>query len=249
MQNETLMQNPKGERISKLDIEEFVHNATWRELLMELVETRKLDPWDIDISEMLDGYIDVIREMKVLDLRVPANIILAASILLRMKSETLYILSQQEEAAGEEPEGLLHMERPIVDVPNLVNKARAQPHRKITLEELIDALDSAMKTEDRRKAHIEELQIPLNIAIGNDIDKRTDTVYSLIKTDSDRLGMTTFSILARHFHTVEEKLLDLFVPLLFLAQSENVSLMQEEFFQEIIIKLAGEKHGKAPAKE
>ncbi len=73
----------------KLDLGEFVKNATWRELLAELVKSKQLDPWDIDIAEIVDNYIDIIKQMKILDLKIPANIVLAASILLHMKSDAL----------------------------------------------------------------------------------------------------------------------------------------------------------------
>jgi len=35
---------------SSLDLQEFVKNATWRELLGGLVATNRIDPWDIDIA-------------------------------------------------------------------------------------------------------------------------------------------------------------------------------------------------------
>lgn len=239
----TELQVPE-ERISKLDIEDFVQSATWRELLIELVENKRLDPWDIDISEMLDGYIEVIKRMKVLDLRVPANVILAASILLRMKSESLAIAyTRQEEAMEEAPQGAA---RPAVEVPSLLMN-RAQPGRKITLQELIDALDSAMKVEDTRKRHIEEIQLPISITIADDIDSRTGSVHAMLRSKADRLGMATFSALAQGFATVEDRLLKLFVPLLYLAQNDIITLAQEELFGEIIIRLLDD-HGKGTAK-
>lgn len=233
------------QRIDKLDIEEFVQNATWRELLFELVESKKLDPWDINISKMLDAYAEVVKKMRVLDLRVPANIVLAASILLRLKSESLDSLYEQEES-GESVE-MQAGPRPAVDVPNLVAKTRIQQNRKITLQELVAALDSAMKFEGERKRYVAEIQMPISITISEDIDKRTSKIYSIIKSSIDSFGMTTFTILAKNFNTLEEKLLKLFIPLLFLAQNEVIGISQEEFFGEIIIKL-NDEHGKSAAK-
>jgi segregation and condensation protein A len=233
------------ERVSKLDIEDFVQNATWRELLVELVESKKLDPWDIDISRMLDAYIDVIRKMKVLDLRVPANVILAASILLRMKSESLASLYEETEEAPEPEEEAAG--RPAVEVPSLITRLRVQPSKKITLQELMEALDGAMKAEDRRTTYMREMQMPISITVSEDIDSRTDAVYGIIMKGKDRLGMATFSGLAANFATMEERLLNLFVPLLFLAQNELITLQQEEFFGEIIIRLI-DQHGKGTAK-
>src|SRR5208283_699572 len=126
----------------ELDLQEFVQNATWRELLVELVSSNRLDPWDIDIEKVVDGYLGAIRKMKVLDLRVPANMVLAASILLRMKSDSLPIFAIQEEAPMEEQ--LLAGPRVRPEVEQLVPRGRMQPSRKVTLSELLSALDQAM---------------------------------------------------------------------------------------------------------
>ena len=78
---------PAGQK--KLDLVSFVNYDTWKELLIELVEKQQLDPWNIDITELVNSYINAVKALKVMDLRIPANIILAASILLRMKSSML----------------------------------------------------------------------------------------------------------------------------------------------------------------
>lgn len=232
------------QRISKLDIEDFVQNATWKELLVELVGKKRLDPWDINIEQMVEGYIEVIKRMKVLDLRVPANVILAASILLRMKSESFNIFLLQDNVEQEGPDGPLPaLVRPEVDVSGLMARARLQPHRKITLQELIDALDSAIKVEEKRKVYMSEMQIPLSISVGEDIDKRIADLYARIKADADRLGMTTFDSMRPAFSGSEAVVQDLFIPLLFLAHKGSVSLMQEEFFNDIVIKLTGARLG------
>lgn len=221
------------ERINRIDIADFVQSATWRELLIELVESKKLDPWDIDISKMLDAYIEAVRKMKVLDLHLPANVILAASILLRMKSESLSSYGQ-EDSIEEEPERFV---RQPVDVPDLTMKARMQPGRHITLQELLDAMEGAMRVQEGRARRSEEIQLPIRITIGDDIDSRTKDVHSLLKRSVDSFGMATFSGLARKFNSMEDTLLKLFIPLLYLAQKEVIAFSQEEVFGEIIIKM------------
>lgn len=90
---------------SKIDLEKFVSDGTWKDLLIELVRKNQLDPWNVDIVEIVDKYIEAVRELRILDLRVPANIILAASILLHFKSEALYeeIEGKGEESGADEP--------------------------------------------------------------------------------------------------------------------------------------------------
>ncbi len=232
---EVRLQVPE-ERISKLDIEEFVQSATWRELLIELVDSNRLNPWDIDISKMLEGYLAVIKKMRVLDLRVPANIILAASILLRLKSESLRERPPEQEEVAEQEFG-----RPAAEVPLLFNKMRQQPARKITLQELMAELETAMKIEEKRRHYTEELQAPIRITVMDDIDERRASVLALLNASADRLGMATFSALAAGFQGMDERLLKLFIPLLFLANDQVVTLEQEEVFGEIIVRLRGWK--------
>ena len=55
---------------------------------------------------------------------------------------------------------------------------------------------------------------------------------------STREGLTTFGHLAKGFDSIENILLGLFVPLLFLAHNRQLTLMQDEFFKEIFVKLS-----------
>ena len=218
-----------------LDLEELVKKATWRELLIELVESSQIDPWDVDISLIVDSYLAAKKAMKALDLSIPANIILAASILLRMKSDMLGLPSIEEPQPQADEE---RIQRIIPEVTPLSLRARMQPNRKVTLEELLDALDEAMKVQQHREYKIEMENTPVPMLINvDDIDKKLDNTLSLVRNNADVTGMVTFATLANKFNYAESMLLDLFVPLLFLAHKGDIVLFQEEFFNEIFIKL------------
>jgi segregation and condensation protein A len=220
---------------SDLNLQEFVKNTTWRELLTELVESNRIDPWDIDIIKVVDGYIGVIKKMQVMDLHIPANIILAASILLRMKSETINILQFDEPLESEEA---IHQERVIPDVPNLIPRLRLQPKRKITLTELMDALGDSIKINERREMIVRQRTEPINIVINKeDIDQKVGATYKLVTEKADKEGMTTFARLSGSFNSIEGILLSLFVPLLILAHKGQIILMQDQFFNEIFVKI------------
>lgn len=224
----------------ELDLQEFVQNATWRELLVDLVATNKLDPWDIDIVKVVDGYLAAIKKMKVLDLRIPANMMLAASILLRMKSDTITIFSTVEEPLPIE-EAIAARIRP--EVEQLVPRARMQPKRKISLSELLDALGSAMKVEEKRMIEHTRTFAPVNLVIDKeDIEEKMERVHATIAGSLDKEGLTTFGAISRTFSNLENILLNLFVPILFLVHSGRIAMMQDQFFGEIFIKLIeGEK--------
>lgn len=217
-----------------LDLESFVKNATWREVLMELVDKNKIDPWDIDITEITDHYIEAISHMKVLDLHIPANIILAASILLRMKSEMLILVENEEPVISDEAGA----NRVIPEVPSLVSRLRLQPGKRITLSELIDALGDAMKLQQAHSQAASVPKIPISMPVNTeDIDAKLDKVYTLVKNNIDKEYMTTFKYLLNNFSSAESALLDLFVPLLLLMQQSRLKLRQDVFFSEIFIML------------
>lgn len=55
-----------------------------------LVEERKLDPWNVNIAQLANLYIQEIRKMELLDLRVPARALSAAVFLLKKQVEVLF---------------------------------------------------------------------------------------------------------------------------------------------------------------
>src|SRR3990167_3010217 len=63
--------------------------VTWQSIIYELVKTEQMDPWDIDISLLTQKYIDMLRTLKEHDFRISGKVLLAAAILLKMKSNKL----------------------------------------------------------------------------------------------------------------------------------------------------------------
>jgi segregation and condensation protein A len=215
-----------------IDLESLVSEVTWKEVLIDLVRNEKLDPWNIDIVEIVDKYIQTIKGMKILDLKVPANLILAAAILLRLKSE---MLSFDEEEISQEGETVA--ERPSVIVDSLSFRLRVPPKRRITLPELITALEEAMRLKEMREARSNPAPVSIPIKINTiDIEAEIENVYKQVKSKVDGSRMTTFSMLSKNYNP-EDALLGLFVPLLFLAHKRRIMLIQERFFEEIIVAL------------
>lgn len=209
-------------------------DATWRDVLLDLVDKEKLDPWNIDIIEVVDGYVSTVKKLKVIDFRVPANIILAAAILLRMKANVLSMPNYDEVPEMVDEAGFV---RPDIMVDPLNLRLRVAPKRRISLNELISALDEAMKIKDTRLTAMPSVPMTLPITLENfDIETETERIYQVIKKNADRSRMLTFTHLTSVSST-DDVLLGLFIPLLFLAHKEKVTLIQEKFFSEIIISL------------
>ena len=65
------------------------------ELLINLVISEQMDPWDIDIVKITERFLREINRMRELNLKFGGKFLLATSFLLRLKSESL--LEEKEE--------------------------------------------------------------------------------------------------------------------------------------------------------
>ncbi len=218
---------------SGLDIEELVSSSTWKEIILKLVETNKLDPWDIDIGKIVVDYMATIRKMRLMDLSVPANILFASAYLLHIKSDSMIVFEDDAESFGEAEEPVTERIRP--DIPNLVARSRHLPYRKITLKELMDALEEAVKIEGRREISSRQTeQIRINIDT-EDINEKINGTYEKLYSKRGRDGMALFSEVCDGLDT-NSVMFDLFIPMLFLEKDGRITLSQEPFFGEIIVK-------------
>src|SRR3990172_11099257 len=77
----------------------FNREIGWQEIIYDLINTEQLNPWDIDIIILTGKYLEKIAQLEEADFFVSSKVLLAASLLLRIKSEVLlnkYIKSIDE---------------------------------------------------------------------------------------------------------------------------------------------------------
>lgn len=212
-----------------LALEDLVQKPMWKELLFELIETRQLDPWNVDIIALADGFLKKIKEMEKMELAVPGNTILAASILLRHKTDGVV----WEEPAP--PVAFAEGAPPFEELPSLTLASRLLPRRQITLDELVQEMERVIRYEGERlikpRGGIDTF-VELPIA-QVDIDQRMEETYGRLKTLQDQEGWVLFSRLAQN----REEIIPVLMALLHLAQKEKIDLYQEVFFQEILIRI------------
>ncbi len=99
----------QAERNELPDLVSLVEVPEWKAILLDLVRSEKMDPWNIDIVDLSRKYLERIRGMNEDNLYVPANALLACAILLNMKADVLrrqYVdgLVGSDHAEAEEPE-------------------------------------------------------------------------------------------------------------------------------------------------
>ncbi len=226
----------------------FNREVGWQEIIYDLINTEQLDPWDIDLSVLTNKYLEKIQFLEEADFFVSSKVLLAASLLLRIKSEILlnkYIKSIDEILFGNKEIKRSVLERIELDeeIPELIPRSPIPRFKKVTLQELIESLNKAIKTETRRiskeivnKNALREAGISLPKRKINITDKIKE-VYSKLTThfdsnkESKKIG---FSELLGN--NKEEKIVS-FSPLLHLENQKKVWLEQETHFEEIYIWL------------
>ncbi len=230
------------EEFNSASLEQMIKLPTWKEMLLELIAQEKVDPWDIDIVVIAGHYLERLKRLELTDLHVPANLVLAASILLRFKSRALHFEEPQPEA-----EGLVVDEGASqLDIPMLELKGRIPPKRRITLDELLVAMEDVFEDQKKRQERTPKFEIPpaLNIVLPQiDMDARMGDVEQRVHSMADSEGLVLFSTLLNG-SSPDDKIYTL-LPVLHLAQNRRLGLFQEQFFGEIFIQVlkpeAGDK--------
>lgn len=212
------------------NIEKYIHTMEIGpiDMLMSLVFAREVDPWNIDIVELTEKYLEQIQRAEELDLRLTGKTYLVATILLRMQSESFFIEEKEEEE--EEEEELDFEPSPIL--PPLRRRSG-----KITLPELLNALLVVLEEREKRKDKPKKL--PERHVVRVDI-YRVD-----IKKYVDELFLRIKLIASGEIITFSQLLIDksplfiarTFLYLLFLEMSQRVEIWQEAEFGEIYIKV------------
>lgn len=217
----------------------------WQAIIYDLIKTEQLDPWDINIAVLADKYLVVIQDMEEANFFVSSKVLLACSLLLRLKSEILvnsYIQDLNQILYGVKEEKKYEIEKIELDeneLPILVPKTPMSRNRKVTLDELMKALNQAIETENRRiRKEIKERKagkdvltvlprsshIPLKVRIKTIFE----VLRSYIKGDEEHMKFS-------HLAPSKEEKLASFVPVLHLSNTKKVHLRQPIHFEEIHI--------------
>ena len=209
------------------------------EILLEMARTGEIDPWNIDIIDVTDKFLAKIVEREKVDLRASARTLLYASILLRMKSDVLVNAPPPEVEDDYAPDFDLEPE----DYPVLEPRQRNVVSRPVTLQELINELQRAVATKDashlRKSLKIEKparktIEEVLGIAHNEDIEGSIIEMTALLDREFAYREFVMFSELVKD--QTPHGIIDIYLPLLFLANRKYIALTQEILFEDIFVR-------------
>lgn len=241
---------PKEKNIKQEQIQKLLFNREigWKEIIYDLINTEQLDPWDINILILTEKYVEKIEELEEADFFVSSKVLLAAALLLRIKSEILlnkYIKSIDEILFGEKEQPKQKIERIELDeeIPELIPRSPIPRLKKVTLKELIQSLNKAIATENRRikktilnKNALRETGISLpkkKFNIKNKIKEIYNYLFSHFQENKDSKKISFTELIGKTKH---DRILS-FLPLLELENQKRIWLEQKNHFDEIHIWL------------
>jgi len=219
--------------------------VSWRDILYSVL--KGMDPWNVDIAELATRYSGRVDEMREMNFRVPANVVLVCSVLLRMKADV--ITPHQDEYADYAASFnfIFNSDYPVSALiggeaepyPISVKPARVLT-RRVTAEELIGAIQDALSERQRR---VERIALRGSQRLGevvseivlepeiNIVELIEDTYRRVMDIPSER-EVVLFSEMAK----TKDEIMHMFLSLLHLSNSQRITLTQERLFGEIYIK-------------
>ena len=226
----------------------FSRELGWQEIIYDLINTEQLDPWDVNLTILTDKYLIKIQELEEADFFVSSKVLLAASLLLRIKSEILlnrYIKSIDDILFGKKENKKYEMERINLEeeIPELIPRSPMPRFKKVTLQELMESLSKAITTENRRiqkvvtnKNAIRETAFSLpkrKFSITDKIKEIYERIFGHLENKEKKKKVSFTELVGDNR---EERVIS-FYPLLQLENQQRIWLEQEAHFEEIFVWL------------
>ncbi len=232
--------------------------VTWQSIIHDLVKSGEIDPWDVDIGLLSTKFLELLTKLKKMDFRISGKVVLAAAILLKIKSNKLMgeemshfenLLRQPEEVElldeylepADLNEQLAALER-NKEKPKLIPRTPQPRERKVTIFDLIDALQHTLefrkKKVTREVVEAPEVKAPEHT---RDITEIIREVFSNIKQHvrEHKEEIIHFDKLTPS-QSKEDQIMT-FVPLLHLTNQRKIDIEQEKHLAPIYIKMLKEK--------
>ena len=130
-------------------------DVSWQTIIYELINTEQLNIYDLDIAKLADSFISRVQKIEETDFFVSGRVLLAASLLLRLKADRVLaqlmllddlLFGRKDKEAKEKRKLYIDMS----ELPEILPRTPLQRARRITLEELMQALEKAMQVHERR---------------------------------------------------------------------------------------------------
>ncbi|AAC06703.1 segregation/condensation protein A [Aquifex aeolicus] len=189
-------------------------------LVLPLIEEGKLDPWEVDIVELANLYMEELKKLEVLDLRVPARAILAASFLLRKKIETIF---------PKPPRKYTKRKYTLQEIVDMFEEEYREVEEDIKENvEKIRKIVKRKRASAKRKRREKRKEVPLHVAKFEEV---LEELWNSFKELEVGTRLSFFNFLSK------KDLVPQFMALLYLDYESKVRLFQEKPFEDITVEI------------
>jgi len=229
----------------------MIEGSFWKDILYEIIST--LDPWDIDISELATRYSERVEKMQEMNFKIPANVVLVSSVLLRMKADIMASIEINPlEFARDLDEFVIFNEFDIDaysqietetieredngDMIPIAVRPKRVPKRRVTATELITAIQEVLEDrviKQRLKKEGNGRKV-VEIILSRDIRELIGETYKKV-VDILSQKKNEFVLFSEIVPTKKE-IVPTFMSLLHLSNNQRVSLKQRKMYEEIFIR-------------
>ena len=120
--------------------------VTWKDIILNLIKTEQMNPWDVDITKLTQKYITTVKKMTEMNFFTSGKVLLASAVLLKIKSNKFleedinnfdnFLFHTEEEI--EELDDFMDYHEHKVEIPKLGIKTPQARKRKVSVNDLIN---------------------------------------------------------------------------------------------------------------
>ncbi|MFX1341500.1 MAG: hypothetical protein ACFFAL_02290 [Promethearchaeota archaeon] len=209
--------------------EPFWFHQPWR-VLTDILELQKISPWELDLAELVNGFIGRLLTAEYIDFRICGRALLSAAILLRLKTE--YLLE-----FGREEEEIIRVIEEDIFLPPIRPPFRRNI-RPTSSAEFLEALrelvfPSKKYSRRRVKSEISPALIPQLDISHVELTKSMKQIYSQLSEASRDQNPISFFEFAKGMSHLD--VVRFFLSILYLLSDRKIRLIQEQEFGDIRI--------------
>ena len=238
-------------------------------ILVEMAKSGKIDPWNIDILDVTDKYLQRMIELKTMNLRVASRTLLFASILCRMQSNilaglTLEEFQEEDDAVAEYDDDGFPLEynddAEFIPSSNVVSfdealqrrtSIRLNRNRVVSLKDLIKQLEFYEKLEkrasmksahERAKRHVRNYsRLTPEEIVSMAHEEYIEEAVLKLKDNLEQIFTNQDKIELNELTMLGMDKISAYIALLFLSRDTDYELEQKEFYSDLYVVKGGIK--------
>lgn len=227
-------------------------DITWKSILFDLIKKENMDPWNIDVSTISEKFLELLKTFKKMDFKISGKVILASALLLKLKSDKFLKndfskIDEMFSSTVEDDEDIYEDDFNYTPVGTheegddkliLVPRTPQPRTRKVSIFDLVNALEQALEVKQRRVNRLSRSEAPeVTKPIQKfDISKGMEDLYGKITgLFAKKQRRISFDELIPS--DAKEDKIYTFIPLLHLSNQRKVDVFQEQHFGDIQVEI------------